>query len=277
MTSQICHSQYIKHVIEHIQHNSQTILNTILSIIHALVQDDQLDTTILVSRSGICRYTPRNFIQDITNLHNFLTEYTRRDLKIIQLCDSYTSFAATFPYWFSYRSRKQSRENIERYGMQLIRQLYFFKHLGNYMFHLIFFRRLIKDYMCLSEHEQKIDQSKRKNKEYIIRHKTVSDFNYFYNVINQEYQKYIKNLLLPINPSKSRSDMVKMESFFKDLGHLKQTSRKIKDIITDNYPIVDNVETSLAKFIQSPQQQKGDREMICHLVTLLSISIAKQT
>lgn len=283
MTSQTCHSQYIKHVIEHIQCNSQIILNTILTIIRTLFSEDQLDThflesrltTAVTNRVNIVRCSPRDLIKDITHLHNFSRRCTG-NLKIVELCNIYPFFESTFPNWFDYKSRKQSRVNIERYGIQMIKQLYFLKHLGKYIFVLIAFRQTINNYMGLSELDQKIDQSKRTNKEHSIR-KIVSDINYFYNVINQEYQKYIKNLIPPINPSKSRSDMMKMESFFKDLGHLKQTSRKIKDLVTDNYSIVDNIGSSLAKFIQSPQQQKGDHEMVCRLVNLLSINIAKQT
>ena len=281
MATQNCHSQYIRHVIEYINKNSTIIMNSILSIMNALVPEDKMNTPILQLRPvtfpinrGI-KYTPRDFIQDITNLLDFDIIISEFDQKIVLLCNSYMWYHLTYPAWFNYNSRKQSKENIEKYGMQLIKQLYFFKHLGKMIFRLINFRHVINRYTEMSELDQKIDQSKIKNKDAIVR-KIVSDMNYLFNVINQEYQIYIRHLVPPINPSKSRSNMLRMESFFRDLAHLKQTSRKIKDLVTDNYSVVDNVGSSLAKFIQSPQQQKGDREMVCRLVTLLSINIAKQ-
>lgn len=251
---------------------------------HALVPPDQFDTSVLLSRQRLLsedniRYTPRDFIQDITYLYDFSNSDTS-DLKIVQLCHGYPLFEDTFPAWFNYKSRKQSKGNIEKYGLQLIKQLYFFKHLGMYIFNLKSIKCIIDVYMKLSELDQKIDQSKRKNTEYRVR-KIVSDINYFYNVINQEYQRYIKNLIAPINPSKSRSNMMEMESFFKNLGHLKQTSKTIRDIVIANYPITNDIETSLAKFIQTPQKSKelkelkDDHRMVFHLVSQLSIYIAK--
>jgi hypothetical protein len=282
--TQNCHSQYISHVIEHMQQQSRIILNAILSIMSNLVPEDQMDICILHTSRAIIpgvlpsenniRYTPRDFVQDIARLHDFFTRYTK-DLKIIQKFHVYYHFERSFPSWFSYRSRKQSKANIERYGSELIKQLYFYKQLGKYIFRLERMRCIIDNYMQLSEKSQKINQSKKKNDECAVR-KTVSDINYFYNVINQEYQKYTKQLILPINPSQTRYNMLKAESFFKDLGHLRQTSKKIRELVTDNYSLVQNVGSSLTKFIQSPQQSKGDHNMVHNLVTILSVRIARQ-
>jgi hypothetical protein len=280
MTTQNCHSQYIRHVIEHMQQQSRIILNVILSIMRILVPEDQMDICILHISQAIMpnvlpsenniRYTPRDFVQDIARLHDFFTSYTK-DVKIIQTFHVYYNFKRYFPW-----SRNQKKINIKKYGSELTKQLYFYKQLGKYIFSLEKMRCIIDNYMQLSEKTQKINQSKKKNDECAVR-KTVSDINYFYNVINQEYQKYTKQLILPINPSQTRYNMLKAESFFKDLGHLRQTSKKIRELVTDNYSLVQNVGSSLTKFIQSPQQSKGDHNMVHNLVTILSVRIARQT
>ena len=282
MTTQNCHSQYVKNVINHLRQNTKIIQDSILNILHALIPEDMLDSPILQLRPGTFPrdngviYSPRDFFNEISRLltFNFRHRFIKRDLKIVQLCNSYVWFKHTFPSWYEYRSRKQSKGSIERYGMSVIKQLNYFKHLGKFIFRLIDFRHFIFEYMEMSELDQKINQSRMRNIEKTIS-STVSDMNYFFNVINQEYQKHLSQLIPPINPSKSRSDMMKMESFFKDLGHLKQTSRGINELIETEYPVVQNVGSSLVKFIQSPQQSKGDHEMVHHLVTLLSIRIAK--
>lgn len=255
MTTQTCHSQYIKHVLEHMHQNSQLVLNTIMSIICALVPEDHLNTPILNHGSSVTSYTVNDMIKEITHIHDFTT------LSYIPLHHVYNTTFLSPSSWLKY-TRK--------------RQLDIFKHIYLYIYSIKKMRNVIGKYMQLSDHQQKITQNKFKNEEQIVS-KIVSVINRFYNIINQEYQKYIKQPILPINPSKKRSDMITWVSFFNDIGHLRQTSKKIRDLVTTNYPIVQTVGSSLVKFIQSPQQSNGDHDMVHHLVSLLSIKIARQT